>query len=55
MELHQTGLDSQHPVVEQLWAINKKGVAIQCSAHSPLAIIPILSDWGDVFDIIFCS
>ena len=39
---HQIGVSSQQ-VAEQDFAINKKGVAIQCSIHNTLANIPILS------------
>lgn len=41
-ELHQFGEDSQQEA-EQDFAINKKGVAMQCIIHNVLAIIPILS------------
>lgn len=36
---HQTGVSSQH-VVEQVLAMNKKGVAKQCNKHKLLASIP---------------
>ena len=36
---HQTGVSSQH-VVEQVFAMNKKGVAKQCNKHKLLASIP---------------
>ncbi len=49
MKLHHVGLELQQPFVEQLSMTNKKGVAMQCNAHNPLALAPMMSDLNLVF------
>ncbi len=52
MALHQVGAPVQQPVIAQVWITNRTGVIAQCTAHKPLANVPIKSDFDRTSSIL---